>query len=37
MAKSVVHFEVLGKDPAKLQQFYGAAFDWQISPGKPPS
>lgn len=29
MAK-VVHFEVLGQDAAALQQFYGAAFDWEM-------
>jgi predicted enzyme related to lactoylglutathione lyase len=26
----VTHFEVLGKDPAALQSFYGEAFDWEL-------
>ena len=30
MGNPVIHFEVLGKDPAALQKFYGAAFDWQL-------
>lgn len=29
MAK-VTHFEVLGKDAAALQRFYGEAFDWEM-------
>ena len=37
MGKSVVHFEVLGQDAAKLQKFYGEAFGWKIEPGKPPT
>ena len=30
MANPVVHFEVAGKDAAKLKTFYGDAFDWQL-------
>ncbi|MEO6835446.1 MAG: VOC family protein [Candidatus Tumulicola sp.] len=40
MANPVVHFEVVGKDAAALQKFYGEAFDWEISeqmPGSPMS
>ncbi len=29
MAK-VTHFEVLGKDAASLQRFYGETFDWEM-------
>ena len=37
MGKSIMHFEVMGKDPAKLQKFYSAAFGWKVEPGKPPT
>jgi uncharacterized protein len=30
MANPVVHFEVVGSDGAKLQDFYGKLFDWKI-------
>jgi predicted enzyme related to lactoylglutathione lyase len=30
MANPVVHFEVVGKDPAALRDFYSSAFDWQL-------
>jgi predicted enzyme related to lactoylglutathione lyase len=30
MANPVTHFEVLGKDAAALQRFYGEAFGWQM-------
>jgi hypothetical protein len=29
MANPVVHFEVVGKDMAKLQSFYGEVFGWK--------
>jgi hypothetical protein len=29
-AAPVVHFEVIGKDAKKLQNFYGKLFDWQF-------
>lgn len=35
MGKPVVHFEVLGKDGDKLQQFYGDLFDWKITADNP--
>jgi predicted enzyme related to lactoylglutathione lyase len=35
MANPVVHFEVLGRDGAKLQQFYQDAFDWKIDASNP--
>jgi predicted enzyme related to lactoylglutathione lyase len=35
MAHKVIHFEVLGKDAAALQSFYGALFDWQINADNP--
>lgn len=28
----VVHFEVLGRDPAALRSFYSEAFGWEIAP-----
>jgi len=30
MGQPVVHFEVLGKDDGKLQDFYTRLFDWKI-------
>jgi uncharacterized protein len=35
MGRPVVHFEVTGKDPGKLQQFYGDLFDWKIDANNP--
>ena len=35
MGAKVVHFEVVGKDAAKLQKFYGEIFDWQINADNP--
>jgi predicted enzyme related to lactoylglutathione lyase len=35
MAAPVVHFEVLGKDAKKLQNFYGKLFDWKINANNP--
>jgi uncharacterized protein len=32
MGNPVVHFEVMGKDPAALQSFYRQAFDWEVGP-----
>jgi predicted enzyme related to lactoylglutathione lyase len=31
----VVHFEVVGKDAKKLQEFYGRLFDWKINADNP--
>jgi predicted enzyme related to lactoylglutathione lyase len=30
MSSPLIHFEVAGKDPAKLQSFFGDLFGWQI-------
>ena len=30
MAQKVVHFEVIGSDAKKLQDFYSQLFDWKI-------
>lgn len=30
MGQPVVHFEVMGKDGAKLQSYYGELFGWRI-------
>jgi uncharacterized protein len=35
MANPVIHFEVLGKDGAALQKFYGDLFDWKIDASNP--
>jgi predicted enzyme related to lactoylglutathione lyase len=38
MANPVVHFEIMGKDAAKLRKFYTEAFGWKIGapvPGSP--
>ena len=35
MPNPVVHFEVIGKDGAKLQAFYKDAFDWTIDASNP--
>jgi predicted enzyme related to lactoylglutathione lyase len=31
----IVHFEILGRDKAKLQRFYADAFDWKIDASNP--
>jgi hypothetical protein len=35
MAAPVVHFEVVGKNAKKLQDFYGKLFDWKINADNP--
>jgi hypothetical protein len=35
MGKPVVHFEVVGKDGKKLQQFYRDLFDWKMNTDNP--
>lgn len=35
MANPVVHFEIMGKDGAKLQQFYSTLFGWKIDASNP--
>ena len=34
-AAPVVHFEIIGKDGKKLQNFYSKLFDWQINADNP--
>jgi uncharacterized protein len=29
MGQPVVHFEIIGPDPAKLRSYYGELFGWQ--------
>lgn len=33
MANPVVHFELIGPDPARLRQFYADLFGWNAPPG----
>ena len=35
MGQPVVHFEVIGKDPQRLQSYYGELFGWQIDSDNP--
>jgi predicted enzyme related to lactoylglutathione lyase len=35
MGNPVIHFEVVGKDGSKLQQFYSDLFDWDIKADNP--
>jgi predicted enzyme related to lactoylglutathione lyase len=35
MGQPVVHFEIIGKDAAKLQSYYGELFGWQVDAGNP--
>jgi predicted enzyme related to lactoylglutathione lyase len=35
MGQPVVHFEVIGKDPAALQSYYGELFGWEIDASNP--
>jgi len=35
MGRPVVHFEIYGKDPKKLQDFYAKLFDWKIDANNP--
>jgi uncharacterized protein len=35
MGQPVVHFEVIGRDGAKLQSYYGELFGWEIDAGNP--
>ena len=35
MGNAVVHFEIIGKDPAALREFYRALFGWEACPGSP--
>jgi len=35
MSNPVTHFEIVGKDAARLQRFYSEAFGWQMVPAGP--
>jgi predicted enzyme related to lactoylglutathione lyase len=35
MGQPVVHFEVIGKDAAKLQSYYGELFGWRFDADNP--
>jgi predicted enzyme related to lactoylglutathione lyase len=35
MGQPVVHFEIIGRDPAKLQSYYGELFGWEFDTSNP--
>ena len=35
MANPVVHFEVIGKEPETLREYYGSLFDWEFDTNSP--
>ena len=35
MGQPVVHFEIIGKDPAKLHSYYSDLFGWEIDANNP--
>lgn len=35
MGRPVVHFEVVGKDGARLREYYSELFDWEIDANNP--
>ena len=35
MGNPVVHFELIGPDPARLRDFYSQLFGWHAAPGAP--
>jgi predicted enzyme related to lactoylglutathione lyase len=35
VAKPVVHFEIIGKNPAALRNYFGALFDWEYDTPSP--
>ena len=37
MGQPVVHFEIVGRDPDRLRQYYGALFGWQFDTSGPAS
>lgn len=37
MPNPVVHFEIIGRDPQKLQKFYSDLFGWELELGSPVS
>ncbi len=37
MSQPVMHFEVVGKDPKKLREYYGALFGWKFGESMGPT
>jgi predicted enzyme related to lactoylglutathione lyase len=37
MGQPVVHFEIIGQDGGKLQEYYGELFDWEFDASNPMS
>ena len=35
MGQPVVHFEIIGKDPAKLRDYFGELFGWEFDVPSP--
>jgi hypothetical protein len=35
MRRPVVHFEIIGKDPAELRNYYGQLFGWEFDTSSP--
>jgi predicted enzyme related to lactoylglutathione lyase len=35
MGQPVVHFEIIGKDPAKLRSYFGQLFGWEFDLSSP--
>ena len=35
MGQPVVHFEIIGQDGGKLQEYYGELFDWEFDADNP--
>jgi predicted enzyme related to lactoylglutathione lyase len=35
MGQPVVHFEIIGKDPANLRSYFGELFGWEFDTGSP--
>jgi predicted enzyme related to lactoylglutathione lyase len=35
MAQPIVHFEIIGKDPAKLRSYFGELFGWEFDTSSP--
>ena len=35
MAQPVVHFEIIGKDPARLRSYFGELFGWEFDTSSP--
>lgn len=35
MSSPLIHFEVAGRDPEKLQSFFGDLFDWKVDADNP--